>query len=238
LIVPTWNEAENVAPLCARVTQALHEIPHEILVVDDGSPDGTAAVAEDLARTRFPQVRVLRRTGPRGLSAAVVDGFAAARGRLLGVIDADLQHDPRLLPDLVRALDDHDLAVGSRYTFAGGCRGWSFLRETQSRLAASLTNRALRLGVKDPLSGYFVLHRAVFQRLQDRVVVRGWKILLEILAAEPTLKVAEVGYVFRPRRRGLSKMRPEVVRAWLAALVRWRRVRPAAVPVALWSPVG
>jgi GT2 family glycosyltransferase len=238
LIVPTWNEAANIGPLLRRASRALKDVPHEILIVDDGSPDGTAAVAEDLARQRYPRVRVVRRSGPRGLSAAVLDGFAAARGRTLGVMDADLQHDPRLLPDLVRRLEDHDLAVGSRYVFAGGCRGWSLLREAQSRAAASLTNRALRLGVKDPLSGYFALRRDVFERLRDRVSTDGWKILLELLAADPGLKVAEVGYVFRPRRRGHSKMRPEVVRAWLAALVRWRKARAASLRPALWSPAS
>lgn len=242
IIVPTWNEVANVAPLCARLSRALADLPHEILFVDDGSPDGTAELVERLGRAAYPRVRVLRRCGARGLSAAVLDGFAAARGRLLAVMDADLQHDPHALPALVAAAERADLVVGSRYTFRGGCRGWSLLRRWQSRLAAGLTRQALGLPVRDPLSGFFVVRAEVFGRVRPQLSSVGWKILLEFLAADSDLRVAEVPITFRPRRRGASKMNLAVLRAWLAALVRLRRARPVMVrpaPAALaWSAVA
>lgn len=242
VVIPTWNEAPNVAPLCARLARALADVPHEILFVDDGSPDGTADLAERLACAAYPRVRVLRRHGERGLSAAVLVGFAAARGRLLAVMDADLQHDPRALPSLVAAAARADVVVGSRYAFRGGCRGWSLLRRWQSRLAAGLTRRALGLAVRDPLSGFFVVRAEVFRRLRPRLSSVGWKILLEFLAADPALRAAEVPIAFRPRRRGASKMNGAVLRAWLAALLRLRRARRVVVrpaPAALaWSAVA
>ncbi len=232
LIVPTFNEAGNLAPLCRRITRALQGISHEILVVDDGSPDGTAAVAEELARTRYPQLRVLRRIGPRGLSAAVLDGFAAARGAVLGVMDADLQHDPRDLPRLLALVEGgRQVAVGSRYAFQGLCRGWSFVRELQSRAAAALTRTVLGLSVQDPLSGFFVVRAATFASLRPAVAATGWKVLLELLARLPAEAAAEAPIVFRPRLRGQTKMHAGVIGAWLVQLTGLWRLRAASAPI-------
>ena len=222
LIVPTLNEAANLPTLVRFVERALRGISHEILVVDDSSTDGTAEVAEAL-RCRHPRLRVIRRTRDFGLSAAIIHGFREARGAFLGVIDADLQHDPRILPELIGALSDHDVAIGSRYAFRGRTCGWSWLREAQSRLASWVTRRALRIPTRDPLSGFFVLRRSVFEEVESVLSSRGWKLLLEILASAPYARVAEVPFTFRPRRQGQTKMTWRVVAAWGRSLVELRR---------------
>jgi dolichol-phosphate mannosyltransferase len=229
LIVPTLNEAKNIPTLVRWLEKVLRGIAHEIVVVDDSSSDGTADVAESL-RGRHPSLRVLRRTRNFGLSAAIIDGFRNARGDLLGVMDADLQHDPRILPGLVAALVDHDVAVGSRYAFRGRTRGWSWLREAQSRLASWVTRQSLRLSTKDPLSGFFVLRRSVFEEVESGLSNRGWKVLLEILASAPYARVAEVPFTFRPRRQGQTKMSWHVVAAWLGSVVDLRRARRGRRP--------
>lgn len=223
LIIPTLNEAENIPALVARISRTL-STAHEIIFADDASADGTADVAEGL-RDEFPQVRVLRRTEHPGLSAAVLDGFRAARGRYLGVMDADLQHDQSILPQLVRALTTHDVAVASRYTPKGGTLGWSFVRELQSRVAGFLSRWALGIDIKDPLSGYFVLRRSAFEAVATDVKPRGWKILLEILAALPGARVAEVPFTFRARHAGESKLNHRVALTWLRQLRELRRER-------------
>jgi dolichol-phosphate mannosyltransferase len=225
LVVPTLNEAENLPHLLRRVARALRGIRHEVIVVDGGSTDGTADLADELAGTR-PELRVLHRSqAERGLSAAILAGFRHARGDVLAVMDADLQHDPAVLPGLVAALGDHDLAIGSRYTFRGKTCGWSFLRELQSRAAAALTRLVLRISVRDPLSGFFAIRRSAFELVAAGLQPRGWKLLLDILATAPRLSVAEVPMTFRARCRGKTKMNPRVVREWLGSLRGLRSVR-------------
>ena len=185
LVIPTLNEAENLPPLVRWLERSLRGVPHEIIVVDDSSSDGTAEVAERL-RTRYPAVRVERRSSDFGLSAAIVYGFRKARGVLLGVMDADLQHDPRILPELIAALSDHDIAIGSRYAFRGRTCGWSWLREAQSRLAAKFTRWFLKISAKDPLSGFFVLRREVFETVVSGLSSRGWKVLLRDSRSRPS----------------------------------------------------
>jgi dolichol-phosphate mannosyltransferase len=225
VVVPTLNEAQNLPHLVRRVDRALRGIPHEVIVVDDGSTDGTAELADKLAATR-PDVRVLHRpASERGLSAAILAGFSAARGDVLAVIDADLQHDPAVLPGLLAALDDHDVAIGSRYTFRGRTCGWSWLRELESRAAAALTRATLGIPVRDPLSGCFAIRRSAFNRVAPLLRPRGWKLLLDILASAPDIAVAEVPMTFRARCRGRTKMNARVVAAWLRQLRHLRKLR-------------
>jgi dolichol-phosphate mannosyltransferase len=160
-----------------------------------------------------------------------LDGFAAARGSFLGVMDADLQHDVQILPDLVRALRDHDIAVGSRYAFSGKTAGWSALRELQSRLASGLTRMLLGIAPRDPLSGFFVLRRSVYEAVGANLTPRGWKILLDILTRAPWAHVAEIPFTFGPRRHGHTKMNGRVITAWLRQLAAlWLVHRRPALP--------
>jgi dolichol-phosphate mannosyltransferase len=142
-------------------------------------------------------------------------------------MDADLQHDATILPDLVRRLDDHDVAIGSRYVPDGGTSRWSRIRERQSRLAAWASRRLRGVGVQDPLSGYFVMRRSVYESVASCLRPRGFKILLEILATLDDASIAEVPFTFRPRHAGTSKLDHRVMLAWWSQLMGLRRERRA-----------
>jgi len=223
VIVPTYNERDNIVPLLDQVRAALAGRAFEVLVVDDDSPDGTWQVAESYG-VAHPEVGVLRRLGNRGLSAAVVEGFARARGVVLAVMDADLSHDPALLPALLDAVDSGaDIAVGSRRIPGGGADVWPWHRRLGSEVATRLARWGLGVRLADPMSGYFALRRELFDRVRDRVAPRGYKILLEIVARAGPCTLVELPYVFRDRRQGVSKMSPQVALAYLGSLWELRR---------------
>jgi dolichol-phosphate mannosyltransferase len=206
LVVPTYNERENLPPLLARICRALDSCPYEVVVVDDNSPDGTAAVASELC-DKYP-IRLIRRAGARGLASAVVRGFKQASGDYLAVMDADLQHPPETLPSLLRCVENGaDIAVASRYTSGSSLGDWGIGRRAMS-LGASLAARLVvpsARGMNDPMSGFFVLKRSVVEGIQLNPV--GYKILLEILAEAKDIHVEEVPYDFERRREGASKLK-------------------------------
>lgn len=208
VIIPTYNEIENIETVVDRTLETLAEtrFDAEVLVMDDDSPDGTWEHAER-NYSHDPRVRVARRTERPGLSMAVSEGFLRAKGTFCAVIDADLQHPPERLPALFDALvDGADVAVGSRYVEGGDVENWSASRRVVSRGATALT----RLGIpsarnlSDPMSGFFAVRRSIV----DSVLLepRGYKILLEVLAKCDVDEVVEVPYVFRERERGESKL--------------------------------
>ncbi|HEY49236.1 MAG TPA: glycosyltransferase family 2 protein [Dehalococcoidia bacterium] len=209
LIVPTYNEKDNIAHLAERVDKALSQYSYELIVVDDNSPDGTAEVAKSLS-AQYP-IRVIVRTNERGLASAVVAGFREARGKVLGAIDADLQHPPEVLPSLLETIKGGtDVAIASRYIEGGGTEGWSINRRIISKVAAKLTILPAGLllpsikGIKDPLTGFFLFKRHV---IEDAVLApTGYKILLEVLVKGNAGRVIEVPYIFRARERGKSNL--------------------------------
>lgn len=220
LILPTYNEAENISHCIDAVCGVLAGRDFEIIVADDDSPDRTWEIAEALGN---PRVRVLRRTSNRGLSAAVVDGFGFARGELLGVMDADLQHDESILPAMIDALETNEFVIGTRAAAGGSYGEWSRRRRFASWAAASLARAILGIKVSDPMAGYFVLRRNVFDRVKDQLSPRGFKIMLEILClARPEL-VAEIGYTFRTRRAGTSKVSAQIACQYVKDLWHLRR---------------
>ncbi len=220
VIAPTFNEAENVPPLIGELEAVLRGINHEIIVADDNSPDGTGDVVERV-RQNIPCVRLLRRIAPRSLSGAVIDGFGVAEGEVVACIDADLQHDTRLLPAMLDEMGrGADLAVGSRYTSGGGTSDWSIVRRLGSWVATKVEDRFLGVPLTDPMSGYFMLRRADFRRIRDRLNPLGFKILLEIVAHSHPQHIRELPYIFRARRNGVSKLSNRVVVAYLRQL--WR----------------
>ncbi|MDY7104843.1 MAG: polyprenol monophosphomannose synthase [Actinomycetota bacterium] len=231
IVVPTFNERRNLGEVVDRLDRVLARrvASHEIVVVDDDSPDGTFDEAVELAG-EHPSLRPVRRVGPRGLGSAVVCGWARSSGRVVGVIDADLQHPPETVVALLDAVDDGaDLACASRYVRDGDTAGWPLIRRTIS-LAARLTTRAILPGaprLADPMSGYFVVRRAVVEGVALTPV--GYKILLEVLHRGAPTEVREVAYRFGRRRHGASKATPmryvELVRH-LCAL----RTSPQPVP--------
>ena len=210
LAIPTYNEGQNIGPLVERLVALLETtIPHdyELIVVDDDSPDLTWNKALELQAT-YPQVRVLRRQTERGLSSAVIRGWQSARGRILGVIDADLQHPPEVLLGLLKAIQQGaDLAVGSRHVAGGGVSEWSLARRVLSRGAQTVGLLLLPrvVGrVSDPMSGYFMVQREAFAG--PLLNPKGYKILLEVLGRGTIDTIAEVGYVFQERQEGASKV--------------------------------
>ncbi len=207
VIVPTFNEAQNVAALVARLDAALHAVAWEVIFVDDDSPDGTAALVRDLARAD-PRVRCLQRVGRRGLSSACIEGMFASAAPVLAVMDGDLQHDEAILPAMLGAVRaGAGVAVGSRYVPGGGTGNWDARRLNVSRLATRLGRWATGVELADPMSGYFMLARPTFEAVARRLSGVGFKILLDILASAPApLRVEEIPYTFRARQAGASKL--------------------------------
>jgi dolichol-phosphate mannosyltransferase len=220
LVLPTYNEAENVPRCIAAVCAVLEGREFEVIVADDDSPDRTWEVAERLDN---PRVRVLRRTTNRGLAPAVVDGFEFARGDRLGVMDADLQHDERILPQMIDALDTHEFVIGSRAAPGGSYGDWALSRRLASAAAARMARVLLGIRLTDPMAGYFALRREVFERARPHLSPKGYKIMLELFCLARPESFAEIGYTFRPRQVGESKVSAAVARDYVKSLFELRR---------------
>jgi len=206
LIVPTFRERANIAPLVQRLDAALAGVDYEVVIMDDNSQDGTEELMAELSG-RYP-VRLVVRKDKRGLASAVIDGFSEARGGIVGVMDADLQHPPEVVPSLLRAIQSGaDTAIGSRYVKGGGCEGWGLLRRIMSRGAGFLAHLFLpsTRGIADPMSGFFMFRPQVVSGAALHPM--GYKILLEVLVAGRPGVVAEVPFVFVTRTAGESKLR-------------------------------
>ncbi len=208
LILPSRNEAANILTSIQRAKDVLSGFRFEIIVVDDNSPDGTSAIVRDLAATDR-SVRIMERVGRRGLASACIEGAMAASGKVIAVMDADLQHDEAVLPKLVSAVlhDDYELAVGTRYVAEGGTGDWQDDRKAKSALATRLAHMVLKTELSDPMSGFFAVRADLFRDLVPRMTGRGFKILLDIVfASRRELKIKEVPFVFRTRDEGESKL--------------------------------
>jgi dolichol-phosphate mannosyltransferase len=221
IVVPTRNENGNVPLLVLQLSRALGSLRWEVIFVDDDSSDGTAATARSLAR-RDPRVRCLRRIGRRGLSGAVIEGMLAASAPAIAVMDADLQHDEKCLPQMLQHLRaGADLVVGSRLTRDGVVTtGLSSLRKWGSQLATVLARRLTGVTLSDPLSGFFLIRQDRFEAIAPRLSTQGFKILLDIVASQQVpLLIREVAYRFRARQHGQSKLDGLVVFEYLGLLL-------------------
>lgn len=223
LVLPTYNEAANLSAVLGAVTRALGDTPHEIIIVDDNSPDGTWKVAEEL-RGMYPQLRVLRRIDKRGLSSAVVDGFLLGKGTVLAAMDADGQHDCGLLRRLYeRVREAGGIALGSRYVKGGDIGEWDGGRHRMSKFATKLAMWVLRrpdaAAVQDPMSGFFAIDRAIFLDAHPRLKPKGFKILLDLLVhAKPGTPAHELPMRFGKRIAGESKLNWRVQWEYLSYL--------------------
>ncbi len=214
IVVPTFNERDNLAELVRRIGQALPDTAWEMIVVDDDSPDGTAAAARALAQGD-PRVRCLQRIGRRGLSSACIEGMMASAAPYIAVMDADLQHDERLLGKMLPVLQhgEADVVVGSRYVDGGGIGDWDAGRARASRVATRLGQMALRVRLSDPMSGFFMVKADAVHDTVRALSGIGFKILLDLLASSPRpLRCREMPYEFRRRAAGESKLDGRV--AW------------------------
>ncbi|TAF11367.1 MAG: glycosyltransferase family 2 protein [Nostocales cyanobacterium] len=226
LVIPTYKERNNIENIISILSSLLDEaIPgeYELIVVDDDSPDLTWEVAQSLI-PNYPQLRVMRRQEERGLSSAVIRGWQASTGRILGVIDGDLQHPPEVLLQLLQKIKDGaDLALASRHVDGGGVSSWSVIRRFLSRGAQVLGLVILPgvLGrVTDPMSGYFMVSRNAIAGATMNPV--GYKILLEVIGRGQVREIAEAGYVFRERTEGESKVTWKQYVEYIQHLIRLR----------------
>ncbi len=208
VVVPTLNESANVPVLVGLLHEVLAGIEWEVLFVDDDSRDGTPDVVRRLAQTD-PRVRCLQRIGRRGLSSACIEGILATSAPVVAVMDADLQHDETLLPQMYAALagGDLDIVVASRYIPGGGTGDLDAKRVAISGLATKLSRLIVKSDLADPMSGFFMLRREVFSGAVRHLSGQGFKILLDIFASSPRkLRFRELAFTFRARRFGESKL--------------------------------
>ncbi len=221
VVVPTFNERDNIPLLVGRLAHALADVGWEVIFVDDNSPDGTAAVVRTIG-AGDARVRCIRRIGRRGLAGACLEGMLASQAPYVAVMDADLQHDESLLATMLERLrDDADLVVASRYLDGGSAAGLSGTGRTYtSRLSTALARRLLGVALSDPMSGFFMMRRDRFEPLAPRLSSQGFKILLDIVAtARGALRVAELPFVFAERRHGESKLDARVALDFAALLL-------------------
>lgn len=208
LVIPTYNEKENLTPLVERISKALTGYDYEIILVDDNSKDGTIDIANDLAK-RY-SVKLFVRREEKGLGTAVIHGIKQASGNIIGVMDADLQHPPEVLPALLKAVEaGADMVFASRYIEGGGCPNWDLSRRIVSKVALKIAHILLPSSrrVKDPVSGFFMFRpeNVAVERLKPI----GYKIALEIMLVGSFKNVVEVPLIFEERSAGQSKLRPQ-----------------------------
>ncbi len=221
VVIPTYKERQNVAPLVLSLERALQGVNWEVIFVDDHSPDHTADVIRDLALTN-PRVRVLERIGRRGLSSACIEGMMASPALCLAVMDADMQHDEKILPEMFTLLQSSklDMVVGSRRTAGGSMGEFAEKRVRLSDLGSRVSKLVCHCDVTDPMSGFFVLRSQFFRASVPHLTGAGFKLLVDILASSPTTpRVAEVPYQFRNRTAGESKLDVNVELEYLFLIV-------------------
>lgn len=205
IIIPTYNERENLPIVLGRIKKSLVNHDHELIVVDDNSPDGTGEVAEDLSKEYH--IKVIHREGKKGLASAVIDGFKHAEGKILCVMDADLQHPPEKILALLNEIRaGRDIAIASRYIKNGGIENWNVKRKIISKGAMILAQLLIPKvkSIKDPLSGFFMIRRDVVNGV--KLNPTGYKILLEILVRGKYSHIVEVPYIFEDRKMGNSNL--------------------------------
>ncbi|HEV2264861.1 MAG TPA: glycosyltransferase family 2 protein [Stellaceae bacterium] len=240
IVIPTLNERENIAPLLERLDLALAGTRWEVIFVDDDSKDGTPEAVREIGRND-PRVRCLQRIGRRGLSTACIEGILASASPFVAVMDADLQHDESLLPGMLNALrhEPCDIVVGSRYVAGGGVGEWDKTRAGMSGLATKLSRLICKTEIADPMSGFFMLRRDVFETAMRNLSGQGFKILLDLLASLPsTPRIKELPYQFRTRRYGESKL--DTMVAWEFGMLLADKLVGHIVPVrfALFALIG
>lgn len=232
VIVPTFNERENVRPFLERLAAVLREVPYEVVFVDDDSPDGTADAVRQIGKDT-PRIRVLQRVGRRGLASACLEGMLSTSAPFLAVMDADLQHDESILPSMLDKIrtGQYDLVVGSRNIEGGSMGEFTRERVALSNLGLAISKLICKHDLSDPMSGYFLLTREFLTEVMRRTTGVGFKILLDLVASsQRSVRVAEVPYQFRTRMHGESKLSLSVGVEYLYLVMdkligRWLPVR-------------
>ncbi|MBM7043925.1 glycosyltransferase family 2 protein [Rhizobium lusitanum] len=225
IVIPTFNERENIVPLIERLRAALVGIAWEVIFVDDDSSDKTVDVVRSLSLSDR-RIRGIRRIHRRGLAGACLEGILSTSAPIVAVMDADLQHDETRLAAMLAMMRSNrtDLVVATRYGEEGSsAEGFNGIRQVGSQMAIRIARRLLKIETSDPMSGFFMVKRALIDELAPKLSQQGFKILLDIIASSPVpLKIGEISYVFRPRIHGESKLDASVVFEYLGLLVaKW-----------------
>jgi dolichol-phosphate mannosyltransferase len=231
IIVPTFNERANVAELVRRLDVVLTGYDWEAIFVDDDSPDNTSDIVREIA-SHDHRIRVIQRIGRRGLSTACIEGMLSSSAPFLAVMDGDLQHDEKILPEMLETLRSNrtDIVIGSRYASGGGVGTWSESRATLSRLATRLSRFVVKEALTDPMSGFFMIRYDAFRGSVRHLSGVGFKILLDLFASSPTpLRFEELPYEFRNRQSGESKLDNQV--AWEYGMLLLDKLVGQVIPV-------
>jgi len=220
LIIPTYNERETIEGILCATVRALGNRSFEVIVVDDDSPDRTWEIVEHLS-AMTPVIRLLHRTGSRRDQAhAVMEGFRISRGAILGKMDADGSHEPRALPQLIEAIENgFEVAIGSRYSPGGTISSWPRHRRILSKVSTIVVRLLLGLEIKDPLSGFWMVRREVYDRTATFPTSDGFKLLLQLCVRGRAQRIAEVPIDFHDRMGGKTKLRAAVIFQSLAMTV-------------------
>lgn len=215
IIIPTFNEKDNISLIINAIRHSLESYPWKIIFVDDDSPDGTASYIKNISKTD-PQIHCIKRIGRRGLSSACVEGILASSSPYIAIMDADMQHDESILPDMLTGIIKNkcDLVIGTRYSERGSVGDLTMIRVIISKFATWLGRIIINKDVSDPMSGFFLIKKEFFNEIHSSLSIKGYKILLDILSSSNNdIKILEIPYVMRSRQKGESK---------LDALVAWQ----------------
>jgi len=211
IIIPTYNESENIIQVLKSIGESIPEnIPIQAIVVDDNSPDGTGKMVEDYINDTQNKagysINVIHRETKSGLSSAILDGIQHSSGETVVVMDSDLSHPPKIIPQLMEEIrtSDCDIVIASRYTEGGEVSGWSTKRKLISKGATGIAKAGLGVNESDPMSGFFAFKRKILEGIKFDAI--GYKMLLEILVKTKGAKVKEIPYTFTDRTRGSSKL--------------------------------
>ena len=240
IVAPTRNEVENLAPLFALVEESLPGVPWELVIVDDDSPDGTAARAREMA-AQDDRIRCIQRLHRRGLASACIEGFLSSSAPYLAVVDADVQHDIRKLAEMLRCLQTEaiDIVIGSRYMDGGGTGNLTRSRVRASRLATRLAQWLVGKPVTDPMSGFFMVKREYFHSVMHTLHGGGFKILLDLLLSpQGVARFREIPYIMRARQFGRSKLDGIVVWEYFTLLLAKLAGRSLPVRFLAFASVG
>ena len=240
VIVPTYNERDNIRPLIELLESTLLGIAWEVIFVDDDSPDHTSDLLREIGSTKT-NVRCIQRIDRRGLSSAVIEGMLSSNAPFMAVMDADLQHDERLLPDMLDALKNEglDMVVASRFVPGGDAGGLSKERLSMSQLAARLSRLITRAKLSDPMSGFFMIRRETFDQTVRNLSGQGFKILLDLFASAPApLQFKELPYQFKKRLHGESKLDTLVLWEYFLLLIDKSVGRFLPVRFVMFAMVG
>ncbi|WCL48349.1 glycosyltransferase [Leptospira sp. GIMC2001] len=223
IILPTYNESENITKYIPILHSLFSKVnlKFEILIVDDNSPDKTWKIAEDLSK-QYNSVRSFNRIGDKGLSSAVLFGIHQAKYETICVLDADMQHDESIVPKMLEEMKNHDLVIGSRKVVGGEYGEMPFYRQVMSKVADRIANLIIPIPAKDSMSGFFMIRKKLILDNLEKLNPKGFKILLEILCRIPNLKIKEIGYSFRQRVHGKTKLSSMVIIEYFTSLLEIR----------------